>query len=71
MDHNGLLSDQILDRFKYEVAENLGLLEKIREQGWSEVTSKDCGAIGGRIGGNMVRVLLRNAEEQLCKKGKS
>mgnify|MGYP004706061061 CR=1 FL=1 len=32
--NNGLISDQILDRFKYEVAENLGLLDKIKEQGW-------------------------------------
>ncbi len=66
--NNGLISDQILDRFKYEVAENLGLLDKIKEQGWPEITSKDCGAIGGRIGGNMVRVLIRHAEEQLSKK---
>lgn len=68
MQNTDLISDRVLDRFKYEVAANLGLLEKIKEEGWSELTSKDCGASGGHIGGHMVRVLIRNAEEQIHKK---
>lgn len=61
----GLISDRTLDRFKYEVAEELGLTGKIRERGWADMPSRDCGAVGGRIGGNMVRVMVRYAEQAL------
>ncbi len=60
-----LLPDQVLDRFKWEVADELGLTGKIQEKGWGDMPSRDCGAVGGRIGGNMVRVMIRYAEESL------
>lgn len=64
----GLLTGQALDRFKYEVADELGLTSKIQERGWGDMPSRDCGAIGGRIGGNMVRVMVRYAEQALGEK---
>ena len=35
------------DRMKYEIAEELGLLEKVREEGWKALSAKDTGRIGG------------------------
>lgn len=37
------------DRLKYEIAEELGLLEKVRENGWKALSSKETGRIGGMI----------------------
>lgn len=38
-----------LDRFKYEVADELGLLPKIQEQGWENMTTREVGHIGGQM----------------------
>lgn len=35
------------EKLKYEVAEELGLLDRIMEQGWKPLTSKETGRIGG------------------------
>ncbi len=35
------------DRMKYEIAEELGLLEKVKEQGWKSLSAKETGRIGG------------------------
>ena len=35
------------DRMKYEIAEEMGLLEKVREQGWKSLSAKETGRIGG------------------------
>lgn len=61
-----LLDDSFLDQFKYEIAEELGLREKIDSQGWANMTSRECGRIGGKIGGNMVKVMVRQAEQMLA-----
>lgn len=37
------------EKIKYEVAEELGLLDRIMEQGWKSLTSKETGRIGGMI----------------------
>ena len=37
------------ERVKYEVAEELGLLDKVLEGGWRTLTSKETGRIGGII----------------------
>ena len=34
---------------KYEIAEELGLLYKVLEQGWKSLTSKETGRIGGMV----------------------
>ncbi|RJQ06150.1 MAG: alpha/beta-type small acid-soluble spore protein [Bacillota bacterium] len=62
-----LLPGQVLDQFKYEVAGELGLSDKIRQVGWPEMPTRECGVIGGHIGGNMVRVMIKYAEEALGK----
>lgn len=35
------------DQLKYEIAEELGLLDKVRESGWKSLTAKETGRIGG------------------------
>jgi len=35
------------DIMKYEIAEELGLTEKIAESGWKSLTAKESGRIGG------------------------
>ena len=35
------------EKLKYEVAEELGLLDKVLSQGWKSLTSKETGRIGG------------------------
>ena len=35
------------DMLKYEIAEELGLLEKVRKSGWKSLSAKESGRIGG------------------------
>jgi len=35
------------DLMKYEVANELGLLDKVRADGWKSLTAKESGRIGG------------------------
>ncbi len=37
-------------RMKYEIAKELGLLDRVREVGWAGLTAKETGRIGGLIG---------------------
>ncbi len=62
---DNLLPPEVLDAFKYEVAEELGI--NLVDGYNGQMTARDAGAIGGRIGGGMVRVLLRRAEEELSR----
>ena len=39
------------ERRKYEIARELGLLERVREVGWAGLTAKETGKIGGLLGG--------------------
>lgn len=53
-----------LDRFKYEVAEELGLRDDIAERGWENMTTREV----GKIGGNMVRKMIKHAETDLARR---
>lgn len=35
------------EKLKYEIAEELGLADKVKEYGWSNLSSKESGRIGG------------------------
>lgn len=37
------------EKVKYEIAEELGLLDRVMEGGWKSLTSKETGRIGGLI----------------------
>ena len=36
---------------KYEIAEELGLLDRVMQDGWKSLTSKETGRIGGMVTG--------------------
>ena len=38
------------ERMKYEIAQELGLLDRVREVGWAGLSAKETGRIGGLIG---------------------
>ncbi|MBS4539215.1 small, acid-soluble spore protein, alpha/beta type [Clostridium sp. D2Q-11] len=39
--------DRPEDKMKYEIAEELGLTDKVKELGWGGLTAKETGKIGG------------------------
>ena len=46
IDLNNLEPDE---KMKYEVAEELGLLDRVLSEGWQSLTSKETGRIGGIV----------------------
>lgn len=54
------------DSVKYEVAKEQGV--PLKEGYNGHLTSEQAGKVGGPIGGNMVRELVRMAQEQMKKK---
>lgn len=54
-------AENALDRMKMEIANELGISEKVRSQGWYTMTSADC----GRVGGHMVRRMIEQYESSL------
>lgn len=48
---------------KYEIAEELGLLEKVEQVGWKGLTAKESGRIGG-IMGKKKRDARANAQDK-------
>lgn len=50
------------DRLKYEVAVELGLSDNLAERGWANMTTHEV----GRIGGSMVRKMIRFAEQEMA-----
>jgi hypothetical protein len=51
------------DAVKYEIAEEAGVPLKQGYNGW--LTSKQAGTVGGKIGGSMVKELIRMAQERM------
>lgn len=37
------------EKVKYEIAEELGLLDRVLEEGWRSLSSKETGRIGGLL----------------------
>ncbi|MDI3538173.1 MAG: hypothetical protein PWQ13_196 [Bacillota bacterium] len=54
-----------LDALKSEVAEDLGLDDDIAEEGWENMTTREV----GKIGGHMVKKMLRFAEKEMDRRG--
>lgn len=52
------------DLMKYEIAEELGLTDKINRSGWGGLTSQE----SGRIGGILAKREKNNAQQQSEKK---
>lgn len=58
-----VLSPEVLDAFKFEVAQDLGIPLQRGYNG--DLRARDAGMIGGHIGGPMVRLMIRYAESSL------
>lgn len=43
------IDEQNNERLKYEVTEELGLLDKVETLGWKGLTARETGRIGGRM----------------------
>ncbi len=56
---------QAMDDFKYEVARELNIpVYQGSEDYWGNISSRDCGAVGG----NMVKKMIKMAEKQIGNK---
>lgn len=44
------------ERMKYEIAEEMGLLDKVLEEGWRSLSAKETGKIGGIMTSRKKRV---------------
>lgn len=58
-------SEKQLDELKWEVAEELQLDDDIKERGFENMTTREV----GKIGGNMVKKLIRFAEREMAEHG--
>lgn len=55
------------ESLKLEIAEELGLLDRVLEDGWKSLSAKETGRIGGLLGKRkkaMKQEALRQAEEE-------
>ena len=50
------------EKIKYEVAEELGLLDRVLSEGWKSLTSKETGRIGG--------IVTKKKREKIIKRGR-
>lgn len=53
--HSSMMSDAL----KYEIAKELGVYDKVKQNGWGDVSSRDCG--------NMVTQAIKIAERSVQK----
>jgi hypothetical protein len=52
------------DPMKLEIAAELGLLEKVRQHGWSSLTAKETGRIGGLLNRRKQQEKMKALQEQ-------
>lgn len=62
--------EEVVDLHKDQISQQLGILPRVEQVGWENISSRDCGKIGGRIGGHvggqMVREMIQRAESILA-----
>jgi len=51
------------ERLKYEVAEELGLIDKVNSLGWKSLTAKETGRIGGIVTKKRKLMQLNNNQQ--------
>lgn len=54
------------ERLKFEIAEELGLADKIRNEGWRSLTAKESGRIGGLM---TKKKRMEKAEQEKAQSG--
>ena len=50
------------EKIKYEVAEELGLLDRVLSEGWKSLTSKETGRMGG--------IVTKTKRDKIIKQGR-
>lgn len=58
-------ASQAMYQFKYEMANEVGIGNQIQGDYWGNVSSRDCGAVGG----GMVRQMVHSVEQQIAQQG--
>ncbi|HBG23162.1 MAG TPA: acid-soluble spore protein [Peptococcaceae bacterium] len=58
-------ANQAMYQFKYEMANEVGIGNQIQGDYWGNVSSRDCGAVGG----GMVRQMIQSVEQQIAQQG--
>jgi small acid-soluble spore protein D (minor alpha/beta-type SASP) len=58
-------ASQAMYQFKYELAREVGVENQIQGDYWGQVSSRDCGAVGG----GMVRQMIQTVEQQIAQQG--
>jgi len=53
------------DIMKLEIAQEIGLMDKVEELGWGGLTAKETGRIGGIMTAKKKKGKLENAKKQL------
>jgi small acid-soluble spore protein F (minor alpha/beta-type SASP) len=53
----------VIDKFKIEIAKELGLWEKVKQIGWAGLTTAETGQIGGYMTRKLRQNNLKNLEE--------
>ena len=56
---------QAMNQFKYEVATELGINPEYKSGYWGNISSRECGAVGG----HMVRRMIAAAQQSLANQG--
>jgi hypothetical protein len=51
--------EQKFEEYKYEVAQELGIAQRVEEVGWKNLSARECGRIGGKMGGKIGGELVR------------
>ena len=52
------------EKLKYEIAEELGLLDRVMQDGWKSLTSKETGRIGGMVTGRRREIKKQTKKQQ-------
>lgn len=55
------------EKMKYEIAEELGLLDRVMEDGWKTLTAKETGRIGGLVTKRKREMEIKSCSEQCTK----
>ncbi len=58
---------QAMNQFKYEVATELGINPEYKSGYWGNISSRECGAVGG----HMVRRMIAAAQQSLINQGQA
>ena len=57
-------ANQAMYQFKYEMANEVGIGNQIQGDYWGNISSRDCGAVGGAMTRRMVQQYQQNLAQQ-------